>query len=190
MEIAWRKVPVATSAVLAAVVAAAWVRSYWVTEFAGRRVFYSPDPLHRCQSDVYVALWPATLLVAHQWVETDMVVWTGEAHPSPFDTSRRSEWTYHRQPARPPHAWLWHPAFDWSGSTRVPGVITKDRILDIPLWCLQAATLALPAAALVRRVRSARRAAAGACPACGYDLRATPDRCPECGRAAATVAHD
>ena len=50
---------------------------------------------------------------------------------------------------------------------------------------LVAFTLALPTLRLmllfVKRFRQQRRTQQGRCPACDYDLRATPGRCPECG---------
>jgi hypothetical protein len=39
----------------------------------------------------------------------------------------------------------------------------------------------LPSVLVFRRRRVRRRLAAGHCPTCDYDLRATPGRCPECG---------
>jgi hypothetical protein len=51
----------------------------------------------------------------------------------------------------------------------------------VPDWCLVVA-LAFPQSVwLFRRFRYRRASRLGLCAACGYDLRATPDRCPECG---------
>jgi hypothetical protein len=52
--------------------------------------------------------------------------------------------------------------------------------LRVPYHALLALASVLPIVSLVRWRRS-RRPAAGRCASCGYDLRATPDRCPECG---------
>jgi hypothetical protein len=53
------------------------------------------------------------------------------------------------------------------------------RIWLFPQWPLVLAAALAPAVGVVRRRRS--RFIQGTCRACGYDLRATPGRCPECG---------
>ncbi len=50
-----------------------------------------------------------------------------------------------------------------------------------PLWFLGILTSLLPAWWLITVRRRRKRFHAGQCQNCGYDLRATPDRCPECG---------
>jgi hypothetical protein len=59
-----------------------------------------------------------------------------------------------------------------------------DYTLAVPYYAITLALLTPLLLWLVRYRRRARATAGLRCPVCGYDLRATPDRCPECGRAA------
>ena len=61
-----------------------------------------------------------------------------------------------------------------------------SRVAILPWWAVitpLTLTAILPAMSLATSIRRRHWTAHGRCRNCGYDLRATPDRCPECGDA-------
>jgi hypothetical protein len=74
----------------------------------------------------------------------------------------------------------------WVGEGHVIGFYGRWEWVE--LWALTATFGVAPAAWAVTRCKAAvRRSRKGGCTACGYDLRATPDRCPECGAENRTI---
>jgi hypothetical protein len=62
-----------------------------------------------------------------------------------------------------------------------PRATNADRVIFISACAMTAILVGL--STLVRRGQRFRdRRNAGQCVSCGYDLRASPSRCPECGR--------
>lgn len=57
----------------------------------------------------------------------------------------------------------------------------KYWLIALPLPYLMILLAVLPALWWASAGRERHRRTTGLCPGCGYDLRATPDRCPECG---------
>lgn len=77
--------------------------------------------------------------------------------------------------------WRFGFSYSWSWRQQTIHGTALTRWLVMPLWFPAVASALLPAAWLIRRKRVTRRSRRGCCPTCGYDLRATPNRCPECG---------
>ena len=71
----------------------------------------------------------------------------------------------------------------WPGELRV-----RWLALTVPYWFVALVLVPVPFVWLLRSRRSARDGRRGRCAACGYDLRASPERCPECGATAAILA--
>ena len=104
--------------------------------------------------------------------------------PWPFHQTMKPEYPYFDYMHKPKLGFVWARS-----EQRLPnGGMYRQVQLVVPFWAIL--LLVLPPALLTvrRHVILARRKPPGLCPSCGYDLRATPKRCPECGTTPATTA--
>jgi hypothetical protein len=145
----------AVSLVLFAAVAVPWVRSYHIAEG-----YAWADPAR-----------PAYVEISAR--DGRFWLYRNAGAPAPSDTARGG--FHYRYFAGDPDGRRDGGAGGFSVANPRPG----RWWVGVPGWFACAAAATLPALWVRRATR--RRPGDGCCPACGYDLRATPDRCPECG---------
>ena len=148
-------------------VAALWVRTLRRTDSVA-----FPDRRHAFFTTPH-AVWSATAGTPY---------WEGPGHSSDQPSANFYRqfgpffgYTVRPTPGGASHAFLGfvHMAYD-----QPPPHACRFTYVAVPLWLPLLLSAALPALWLRRRVR---RHPPGLCAVCGYDLRATPEKCPECG---------
>ena len=143
----------ALSLLLCLAVVAVWASGY---EGSPSRVWSLTEPVQRI----------------HSWVGVDRnSIAIGWVSPSPPGASVFNSWRGFGYFHLPAHAVVNGRAAAIGGS----------RSVDVPMWAVMVAAMILPMAWVVRMRQRARRSSFSLRPACGYDLRATPARCPSAG---------
>ena len=162
-----------------------WARSYTGSDSITRRWMTAADA-HHSQHQSQEIQWTAgqmRFLVRH---DTSFF----PAHLT--EDAARPRWSYFRYGKghigwdAPPATTTWNRLgfAAWETGWSASFADSQDRVWAIPAWLLCAALAILPAVWVYGAYRRHRRRLIGRCIACGYDLRATPDRCPECGKPA------
>jgi len=96
-------------------------------------------------------------------------------------------WLLSSQYSWVPKATLSVGGFAFATFPALQGSDTADTVLlGTPMWFGTLAAMMLAANSARRAIRLRRLRRSGCCPVCGYDLRESPGRCPECGTARAS----
>jgi hypothetical protein len=162
------------------------VRRFGVSSHTGALHLWAWDPRYAR----FHAAWSASSITLHRPTKADLLAWSLRGGDEAVLTPLFRRMDRHDEPF--PTFWqapTWQRlgfavVEGWEGGVRwyPPGSKGVDlRGLTIPYYALALAFAPLPCWAALRRARRAARRRRGCCTACGYDLRASPARCPECG---------
>ena len=181
----------ALSLLLAIATTVFWMRSRIINDDAW--FYYSRTSATRTYSDTGI-LSQAGILEIYSWsrsIDTQEGFDNDDGLLSP--RSYREGLNYRRYPVgsggRGGSFWWRHGfRFEWPRWHATPQGYHLGRYtlaaFSAPHWFFFLLFTILPCLWLFRRLRSfLHRSRAGLCPICGYDLRASPDQCPECGAA-------
>jgi hypothetical protein len=159
----------AASLVLCVAVCVLWVRSYWAVTYVERGFDYGNVYFFDVRGRASLAV-----VDGRAGRAPNTTSWDFRGEIVPLDQSymagdvsvlRLFGFEYRSFVAAPSPM---NTAFGWAGG--------GYRVI-VPNWFLAYITALLPIMRFLRR----RRRLPGLCPRCGYDLRASPERCPECG---------
>jgi hypothetical protein len=167
------------SLLVCAAVVVLWVRSFFVSDYV-QRLRAHEEYLDRFSENYRLAT-SHSLFLNRGRTELKYLTskWYGDIDGVP--APGRVAWNHQTTAAANEgevvsSVWNWL-GFDYSVRRVIPRL--EDSVsMAFPMWLPAALFAALPATRLCRRLR---RRMPGCCASCGYDLRATPDRCPECG---------
>jgi hypothetical protein len=179
----WINAAEVTSIGLCLIAMVVWVRSYWALD--------TVQHTRQSTAQEWVTMTRWTLLSGrgNMTLIREHGEWNAGGGRTRWE-GRGWEWGTPRPPAsfldvllgsRAPSVWN-RVGFDaFSRSWSAPPEFEAYRAVSFPLWLPAAVLAVLPAVRRGGACRTRRRSSRGLCRTCGYDLRATPGRCPECG---------
>jgi hypothetical protein len=161
------------SLLLCIVAAELWIRSHFIRDFLTLGFVVGECHVTSSRSHFYLVISSSGDSKCVCRLETEHVAWAEPGFEYPPGGVHGGGFAYERAQYIP-----------LARNAKPIGYLT----LMMPHWFLVALFAIAPSIELRRRIKASRRRSGfGICRKCGYDLRATPDRCPECGTLSATT---